>query len=36
MAYAENTKVPVEKTRAEIERLVGKYGATRFASGWDL
>lgn len=34
MSYAENTTVPVAKTRGEIEALVEKYGATRFASGW--
>ena len=31
MAYATDTNVPVEKTRAEIERLLSKYGASRFA-----
>jgi hypothetical protein len=35
MAFAEGTTVPVSKTRGEIEGLVTKYGATRFASGWD-
>lgn len=34
MPYAEGTTVPVERTRAEIERLITKYGATRFMSGW--
>jgi hypothetical protein len=34
MAFAENTTVPVERTRAEIEKLVKKYGASRFSSGW--
>lgn len=34
MSYAEGTTVPVAKTRAEVEVLVGKHGATRFASGW--
>lgn len=34
MAYAESTSVPVERTRAEIERLVRAHGATAFASGW--
>ncbi len=33
--YAAKTEVPSEKTRAEIERLVTKYGATRFMSGWE-
>lgn len=32
MTYAENTKVPVEKTKAEIERTVNKYGASAFGS----
>lgn len=35
MAFAEGTTVPVAKTRGEIEALVEKYGAARFASGWD-
>jgi len=34
MAFAETTTVPVAKTRGEIEALVEKYGAKRFASGW--
>jgi hypothetical protein len=34
MAFAEGTSVPVGRTKDEIERLVTKYGATRFASGW--
>ena len=33
--YAEGTKVPVEKSKAEIERLLRKHGATQFTSGWD-
>jgi hypothetical protein len=32
--YASRTKVPVEKTRTDIERLVRKYGAKGFASAW--
>lgn len=35
MKFAEGTTVPVEKSRAEIERLLTRYGAERFASGWD-
>lgn len=35
MAFAEGTSVPVPRTRGEIEGLVAKYGADRFASGWD-
>lgn len=34
MPFAEGTSVPVAKTRAEIEALVTKYGAKRYASGW--
>lgn len=30
--YAAETGVPVYKSRAEIEAITGKYGATRFAS----
>ena len=33
--YATTTAVPVEKTKAEIEGLLRKYGATAFVSGWD-
>ncbi len=32
--YAQNTEVSVEKTRAEIERTLRKYGAGHFAAGW--
>jgi hypothetical protein len=32
--FAENTTVPPEKSRAEIERMLTRYGATSFASGW--
>jgi hypothetical protein len=31
MAYAEYTKVPVEKTKTEIEQTLVRYGADRFA-----
>lgn len=34
MAYAEQTTVSVERSRAEIERTVAAYGASSFASGW--
>jgi hypothetical protein len=34
MPYAEETSVPVERSRAEIEHLLRKYGADQFASGW--
>jgi hypothetical protein len=30
MSYAENTKVPVERSKAEIEKLLDRYGATGF------
>ena len=30
MSYAKATKVPVERSRAEIERLLSKYGADQF------
>jgi hypothetical protein len=35
MAYAENTSVPVEKSRGEIERLLGKHKCQKFMSGVD-
>lgn len=31
--YAEGTKVPVARSRAEIQRLIERYGATEFAFG---
>ena len=34
MVYASRTKVPSDKTRMDIERLVKKYGAKGFAAGW--
>lgn len=33
--YAENTSVSVEGSKAEIERLLQRYGADQFISGWD-
>jgi hypothetical protein len=33
--FAARTRVPVEQTRIEIERLVRRYGATGFVSGWE-
>lgn len=33
--FAENTTVPVAKTRGEIEALLEKHGATKFASMYD-
>jgi len=35
MKYAEKTTVPVEKSKAEIEKLLSRYGADQFMSGWD-
>lgn len=32
--YARETTVPVSKSRAEIEAVVVRYGATAFNSGW--
>lgn len=32
--YAEGTEVPVERSKAEIEATVMRYGATGFISGW--
>lgn len=31
MTYASKTKVPVDQTRSEIEKTLGRYGADRFA-----
>jgi hypothetical protein len=33
--YAENTAVPSERSKAEIERTLARYGATAFAYGTD-
>lgn len=33
--YASETSVSVEKTRAEIERTLRRYGASSFAYGWE-
>lgn len=35
MTYADNTSVSVEKSKAEIERTLQRYGANSFISGWD-
>lgn len=32
--YAENTSVPSDKSRAEIDRTLSRYGATGFMYGW--
>jgi hypothetical protein len=34
MKYAAQTAVPVDRSKAEIERLLQRYGATEFAHGW--
>lgn len=33
MAYAENTSVPIDRSKAEIERVLVRYGATGFMYG---
>jgi hypothetical protein len=33
--YAENTEVSAEKSRAEIEKTLQRYGATGFMYGWE-
>ena len=35
MRYAEHTAVSAERSKAEIEKLLSKYGAEQFVSGWD-
>lgn len=35
MAYAENTSVSVEKSKGEIERVLARFGAKEFMSGWN-
>jgi hypothetical protein len=35
MAYAENTAVPADRSRAEIERTLARYGADQFMYGWE-
>jgi len=32
--YAQNTGVSIERSKAEIERMLSRYGATQFFSGW--
>lgn len=34
MSYATRTKVPVDRSRAEIERLLQQAGADQFVMGW--
>lgn len=35
MRYARTTSVPVGRTKAEIESVLMKYGATAFMTGWN-
>jgi hypothetical protein len=35
MSFAERTTSSVERSKADIEKLLSRYGATKFASGWD-
>src|SRR5947209_4267634 len=32
--YAENTSVPIDRSKGELERILEKYNATGFMSGW--
>lgn len=34
--YAANTSVSVSKSKAEIEAILERYGASQFLSGWDV
>lgn len=34
--FAENTSVPADRSRAEIEKTLGRYGADSFMYGWEL
>lgn len=33
-AYAATTRVPVDRSRAEVQKLLRRYGATRVAEAW--
>lgn len=35
MSYAENTSVPADRSRAEIEKTLARYGANQFMYGYD-
>ena len=35
MSYASQTSVSVERSKAEIERTLQRYGASQFVYGWD-
>ena len=32
MPYAQGTSVPIDRSRAEIERIIGRYGATKYGT----
>ena len=32
--YADNTSVSVDRSKAEVEKILTKYGADQFSSGW--
>lgn len=34
MSFAGNTSVPIERSKAEIEGMLTRYGADQFISGW--
>lgn len=34
MPYASDTEVPVERSKAQIEAMLRKHGATEYATGW--
>ena len=33
-SYAQNTTVPIDRSKAEIERILQRYGASAFMYGW--
>lgn len=35
MTYAADTSVPADRSRAEIEKTLARYGASQFMYGWD-
>ena len=35
MKYAAQTEVPADRSRSEIEKTLVRYGATKFAYGWE-
>ena len=34
MSFAEGPSVPIERSKAEIESMLVRYGAEQFVSGW--